>query len=66
MTSTSRKKFFVDPDYVPTKTFTDLSEEFPEQAGLKQLSSAERMENPPPQLEGLTASYRNIISRRKR
>lgn len=43
----------IDPAYRPTRTLTELSEERPALDGLKQLASAERMDAPPPQLEGL-------------
>ncbi|GMU50726.1 MAG: hypothetical protein AMXMBFR31_29520 [Candidatus Desulfobacillus denitrificans] len=56
----------IDPNYRATKTLTELSAEHPEQAGLKQLSSAEQMENPPPQLAALRYAYLQIISGRKR
>lgn len=46
----------IDPDYRPTRTLSELSAEHPDWAGLKQLASAEAIENPPPQLEGLSAA----------
>lgn len=57
----------IDESYRPTKTFSELlAEGLPHQGGLRQLASAEKMANPPPQLEGVTQAYRQIISRRKR
>jgi hypothetical protein len=57
----------IDPDYVPTKTATDLlAEGIPHKGGLAQLAAAEQMENPPPQLAGVRHAYLAIMARRKR
>jgi hypothetical protein len=57
----------VDPDYVPTKTATQLlAEGVPQKGGLAQLADAEQMDDPPPQLAAVRHSYLRITARQKR
>ena len=56
----------IDPDYVPTKTYSDLlAEGLPHKGGLAQLAAAEQMENPPPQIAAIRYSFLQIESRKK-
>lgn len=43
----------IDPNYKPTKTYSQLAAERPELAGLAQLASAESMANPHPSIAAL-------------